>query len=221
MDDSNSTNLTIIVVLLIFVVGIGIFSFSLKLTSNDKKKTDDASSDEVIKDDTSVDDNSNIYDVYNIGDNIKLTDNSSWHIIEKSFSNESEVTILSDNDIGKISVNNIENYLEETYYNELQQSLNASDGDISEIRLLDIDDIMSLTNISNIVVGGSIEKSGFDWLYTTTLINYRENNTLGMICERQNDTPARICLGTGSDIFPVRPVITIKKSYIIKEKNVG
>ena len=51
MDDSNSTNLTIIVVLLLFILGIGVFSFSLKLTSKDNIKKE-SNNEEIINEDT-------------------------------------------------------------------------------------------------------------------------------------------------------------------------
>jgi len=64
MDDSNSTNLTIIVVLLLFILGIGVFSFSLKLTSKDNIKKE-SNNEEIINEDTSVDSSNKIYKVYN------------------------------------------------------------------------------------------------------------------------------------------------------------
>ncbi len=216
MDDSNSTNLTIIVVLLLFILGIGVFSFSLKLTSKDNIKKE-SNNEEIINEDTSVDSSNKIYKVYKSGDSIKLSDNSSWHVINDSGSNEDEVTILSDNDIGKINIKDMDNYLEETYYNQLQDNLNIDDTSISNIRLLDIDDIMTLTSLSNIIPGIKIEKQGLEWLYnTSTLTSYIEDGNPILICSKDNTNPARICIGKGSDIFPVRPVITINKKYIAK-----
>lgn len=216
MDDSNSTNLTIIVVLLLFIVGISIFSFSLKFTSknNANKKSNN---EEIINEDTSVDYNNKTYKVYKSGDSIKLSDNSSWHVIKDSSSNEEEVTILSDNDIGKINTKDVENYLEETYYNQLQENLSIDDNSISNIRLIDIDDIMTLTSLSNITVGTKIEKQGLEWLYSkSTLTSYIEDSKPILICSKDGENPARICIGKDSDIFPIRPVITISKNYISK-----
>ncbi len=217
MEDSNSTNLTIIVVLLIFLIGIGIFSFSLKLTSKDNTKKETNSDEEIINEDTSVDGDVKTYKAYKVGDSIKLSDNSSWHVINDSGSNEAEVTILSDNDIGKINIKDIDNYFEEIYYNQLQENLDASDTSISSIRLIDIDDIMTLTGLSTIVSGTKIEKNGLEWLYNeSTLTSYIEDDTPILICSKDEINPARICMGKNSDIFPVRPVITISKSYIEK-----
>lgn len=216
MDDSNSTNLTIIVVLLLFIVGISIFSFSLKFTSknNANKKSNN---EEIINEDTSVDYNNKTYKVYKSGDSIKLSDNSSWHVIKDSSSNEEEVTILSDNDIGKINTKDVENYLEETYYNQLQENLSIDDNSISNIRLIDIDDIMTLTSLSNITVGTKMEKQGLEWLYSkSTLTSYIEDSKPILICSKDGENPARICIGKDSDIFPIRPVITISKNYISK-----
>lgn len=216
MDDSNSTNLTIIVVLLFFILGIGIFSFSLKLTSKDNPKKE-SNDEEVINEDTSVDRSNKTYKIYHLGDSIKLSDNSSWHVINDSSSNEDEVTILSDDDIGKINVNDIDIYLEETYYNQLQENIGAIDTSISNIRLLDVDDIMTLTGLQNITVGTGIEKQGLEWLYNkSTLTSYKEDSNPILICSKDNNNPARICIGKGSNIFPVRPVITINKNYIVK-----
>lgn len=216
MDDSNSTNLTIIVVLLFFILGIGIFSFSLKLTSKDNTKKE-SNDEEVINEDTSVDRSNKTYKIYHLGDSIKLSDNSSWHVINDSNNDEDEVTILSDDDIGKINVNDIDIYLEETYYNQLQENLGAIDTSISNIRLLDVDDIMTLTGLKDIISGTKIEKQGLEWLYAkSTLTSYTEDSNPILICSKDKDNPARICIGKGSDIFPVRPVITINKNYIVK-----
>lgn len=216
MDDSNSTNLTIIVVLLFFILGIGIFSFSLKLTSKDNTKKE-SNDEEVINEDTSVDRSNKTYKIYHLGDSIKLSDNSSWHVINDSNNNEDEVTILSDDDIGKINVNDIDIYLEETYYNQLQENLGAIDTSISNIRLLDVDDIMTLTGLKDIISGTKIEKQSLEWLYAkSTLTSYTEDSNPILICSKDKDNPARICIGKGSDIFPVRPVITINKNYIVK-----
>jgi len=67
------------------------------------------------------------------------------------------------------------------------------------------------------VPGIKIEKQGLEWLYnTSTLTSYIEDGNPILICSKDNTNPARICIGKGSDIFPVRPVITINKKYIAK-----
>ncbi len=216
MKDSNSTNLVIIVVLLCVLVFLSIYTVSNKLLKQNKT-TKSNDSEETINNDTSVDDISETYQKYNVGDSIKLNDNSSWHVIFKSDSNEDKVTILSDKDIGKIRMDNIDTYLEEDYYNNLQQSLEAEDSAIEEIRLLDIDDIISLTNKKNIRLNSEIETPNLEWLYESdTATSYTENSLPVLICKNDNVNKARLCQNIDSDILPIRPVITIKKSYIVK-----
>lgn len=217
MEDSNSTNLVIIVVLLCVLVFISIYTVTTNFFTKNKEDKTISPGGEEISDNTSIDDIVTNYKKYTIGQAIKLNDNSTWHVIINSASNEDTVTILSDEDIGKISIKNIDTYLEEDYYNNLQQSLEAEDGAIEEIRLLDIDDIISLTNKQNVRLNNEIETQNLEWLYETdTVTSYTENSIPVLICKNDGNNKARLCQNENSDILPVRPVITIKKTYIAK-----
>lgn len=213
MSDSNRTNLTIIFVLCSVIVIIGGY-FAINRFF-DKKVEEDSSLEEVNENkDTSVNKREK-YDSYKVGDYITLKNNSTWNVIAKSDSEESNVLLLMEDQLDNwIDFRQAKNYVMNTFASDFAQSLGIGADEVSA-RLLSIDDIQTITGIADLAPGVTIEDSNRTFLYrSSTLTEEVEGDTPILICEKTDKDPARICMGTGTDTWKVRPVIEISKKYV-------
>lgn len=215
--DENRKNLISIIILIVILVGVSIFitvdKFLTKSALNKQEDTEEITTGntEIVEMETDT------YTRYNIGDSVNLIDSSSWHVIKTSEKTSSTVTLLNDNITNTyIRSDEANTYLNEVYQKNLKDSLGATSDDIEETRLLSLEDIATITNIVPLEVGLSLESSNMDWLYNKrTLTSYVDSNDLSvLICEKTSNEEAKLCEATTSEIWPVRPVITIDKSYI-------
>lgn len=215
--DENRKNLISIIILIVILVGVSIFitvdKFLTKSALNKQEDTEEITTGntEIVEMETDT------YTRYNIGDSVNLIDSSSWHVIKTSEKTSSTVTLLNDNITNTyIRSDEANTYLNEVYQKNLKDSLGATSDDIEETRLLSLEDIATITNIVPLEVGVSLESSNMDWLYNKrTLTSYVDSNDLSvLICEKTSNEEAKLCEATTSEIWPVRPVITIDKSYI-------
>ena len=215
--DENRRNLISIIILIVILVGVSIFitvdKFLTKSALNKQEDTEEITTGntEIVEMETDT------YTRYNIGDSVNLIDSSSWHVIKTSEKTSSTVTLLNDNIINTyIRSDEANTYLNEVYQKNLKDSLGATSDNIEETRLLSLEDIATITNIVPLEVGVSLESSNMDWLYNKrTLTSYVDSNDLSvLICEKTSNEEAKLCGATTSEIWPVRPVITIDKSYI-------
>ncbi len=215
--DENRRNLISIIILIVILVGVSIFitvdKFLTKSALNKQEDTEEITTGntEIVEMETDT------YTRYNIGDSVNLIDSSSWHVIKTSEKTSSTVTLLNDNITNTyIRSDEANTYLNEVYQKNLKDSLGATSDDIEETRLLSLEDIATITNIVPLEVGVSLESSNMDWLYNKrTLTSYVDSNDLSvLICEKTSNEEAKLCEATTSEIWPVRPVITIDKSYI-------
>ncbi len=215
--DENRRNLISIIILIVILFGVSIFitvdKFLTKSALNKQEDTEEITTGntEIVEMETDT------YTRYNIGDSVNLIDSSSWHVIKTSEKTSSTVTLLNDNITNTyIRSDEANTYLNEVYQKNLKDSLGATSDDIEETRLLSLEDIATITNIVPLEVGVSLESSNMDWLYNKrTLTSYVDSNDLSvLICEKTSNEEAKLCEATTSEIWPVRPVITIDKSYI-------
>ena len=215
-NDSNTTNLTIIVVLILVLIGVSIYAVSSRIFSKEKtpKQENDT---EVIEEDTSVVESDIKNTTYEVGSSVILIDSSYWHVIEKSNNDDEYITLLKDIPLDyNIVYNQVNNYLNTTYKAELQKNLFLEDDDLLNLDILSLSQVEDILKTTSLEVGTSLENSSYSWLYAkTTLTSDIDNNNLPiLICSRENNDIAKICVGTKEDSWPIRPVITIKKAYI-------
>ena len=187
-----------------------LITFAPICCSNNKSNTND------IKD--------KVYNSYSVGDKVSLSDSSVWNVLESSTKDDEFVTLLSVSNINNNSIAFTEasNYITTTYKDDLISKNNATDKDIKEIRLISLEDISKLSGISTseLIPGKSLENNSTPaFLYESQTITSKiEGNNPIMICnpipEFHETNPGRICIGTQTDKFEIRPVIVISKQYI-------
>lgn len=213
MSDSNRTNLNIIIVLCIVVVSVGGY-FTIHHFV-DKREKEESLQEEVDENkDTSVDKKEE-YESYKVGDYVTLKNNSTWNVIAKSDSEESNVLLLMEDQIDDlIDYREASNYVMNTFATDLASSMGIGTDEISA-RLLSLDDVRTITGIANLEPGVTIEDSNRTFLYrSSTLTDEEDAGVPILICERSSNDPAKICAGTGTTTWRVRPVIEISKKYI-------
>lgn len=204
MSDSNTTNLTIIVILCIVLFGVGGYltfhHFVLKSDVNDKGVDS-----EKIEE----------YESYKIGDFVTLRDNSTWNLISESTQIDSDVNLLRSEQLEDlIDYKKAEDYVMNTFASKFAKSLNIGTDEVSA-RLLSIEDIRNITGIGNLEPGVSMEDSNQAFLYrSSTMTDEVVEDTLILICESTSNELAKICMGTGTNTWKIRPVISISKKYI-------
>ena len=212
-----------IILLTLLVVGLTGYIVYDKVLNSDKEEKNEKSYD--LKDSEEKTEETMKFKSYEIGDKIVLTDSSNWNVIEVSTEEDEFVTLLSMNNINdnnSIAFKEATNYMNTTYKNNLITKLGTSSNDIKEIRLLSVDDISKLSGISvkNLIPGTSLENGITPpYLYESeTITSSIDKDCPIMICsmdpEYYDTNPGRICIGTQTDKFPIRPVITISKEYI-------
>lgn len=213
MSDSNRTNLTIIIVLCIVVVSVGGY-FTIHHFFDKKENEETLQEEREEKKDTSVDKEEE-YESYKVGDYITLKNNSTWNVIAKSDSEESNVLLLMEDQLDNlIDYREASNYVMNTFANDFANSMGIGADEVSA-RLLSIDDIRTITGIASLEPGVTIEDSNRTFLYrSSTLTDEVEGDTPILVCERSSNDPAKICMGTGTTTWRVRPVIEISKKYI-------
>ena len=162
---------------------------------------------------------------YKVDDTIILKNNTIWNVIKNSPANDNFVTILSDDNINEnnsISYKSAANYISTTYKSKIEKAFKTNSSDIKEVRLLSINDISALSGISadQLVPGKSIANNKTpSFLYDSETITSSISNGMPlMICsvvsESENNDPGKMCLGSNSEYFPIRIVMTINKKFI-------
>ena len=162
---------------------------------------------------------------YKVDDTIILKNNTIWNVIKNSPANDNFVTILSDDNINEnnsISYKNAANYISTTYKSKIEKAFKTNSSDIKEVRLLSINDISALSGISadQLVPGKSIANNKTpSFLYDSETITSSISNGMPlMICsvvsESEDNNPGKMCLGSNSEYFPIRIVMTINKKFI-------
>ena len=211
--DENRKNLIIMIILLIAILISTVLALFYHFLTKDSVSRKKSSGNEIINTDTSVDgeDDEVNYPGYNLGDSITLKDSSTWHVIKESDSTDRYVVLLRDNPLDdNIVYNDIDNYLQNTYLDSLKSSLETQE-DIS-ISLLSLDDIESVSKISNLEIGTPLDTADNPWIYINQTItsNLSSNDKPIMICTNPNT----ICEGNSNN-YKVRPVIEIDKNILI------
>ena len=162
---------------------------------------------------------------YKVDDTIILKNNTIWNVIKNSPANDNFVTILSDDNINEnnsISYKSAANYISTTYKSKIEKAFKTNSSDIKEVRLLSINDISALSGISadQLVPGKSIANNKTpSFLYDSETITSSISNGMPlMICsvvsESEDNNPGKMCLGSNSEYFPIRIVMTINKKFI-------
>lgn len=210
--DENRKNLIIMIILLVAILISATLSIFYHFFTNDSSSKKKSGSEEIINTDTSIDEEGDEenYPSYNLGDAITLKDSSTWHVIKESDSTDEYVVLLRDNSLDdNISYNDIDNYLQNTYLNTLKSNLKTKE-DIS-VSLLSLDDIESISKISNLEIGTSLDTAENPWIYINQTVtgNLSNNDKPIMICTNPNT----ICEGS-SDTYKIRPVIEIDKNIL-------
>ena len=214
VNDSNRTNLTIIIVLVFILVGVSILVISSHFFTKEKVSNNDNDT-ELLEGDTNVIEPDTKNKTYYIGDSVILVDSSSWHIIKDSNEEDSYVTLLKDNPLeDKILYKQMDDYLNNSYKEQLQNLLSTSEEDLIDIQALSFDQIRVITNMNDLSVETKFEDEQFSWLYQSTTLLKEANQNPVLICSKDDSDVAKICEGTMDNLWPIRPVITIKKEYI-------
>ncbi len=220
---NNKGLIGLVVVLVIMVLGLSGYIVYEKMISNNNGEQNinqkDNNSEKEIK-------QQKTYNSYKTGDKVSLSDSSNWNVLDDSTESDEFVTLLSVDNVNKdysISFKEAPNYISTTYKSNLITSLNASADDIKEARLLTLEDISKLSGIdvSKLIAGTSLENNitpEFIYYRPTITSEIDENDCPTMVCgdidDTHTDRPGRICEGTQSDKFPIRPVIKIAKKYV-------
>lgn len=215
-----------IIILAILVLALGGYIVYDKVISN---KNTETNTEDVNKtnnnSNNTVDQEQTIFKSYNLGDKVNLLDSSNWNVLETSSENDEFVTLLSIDNINtnyNITFTNALSYISTTYKTDLATKLNANSSGIKEARLLTLDDVSKLSGIdvSSLIPGASLENNVTPaFLYQSeTITSSVDQDCPIMICsavpEYYETNPGRICMGTQTNVFPIRPVITISKNYI-------
>ncbi len=172
-----------------------------------------------------------VYDIYEIGERVKLKDDSIWYVVSDSDSKEETVKLLAngiidinnDNELTEIdrikyNPNNVAEY-EETvvdsvgYYliNTYKTTLQEKVGKIESISLLTSKEFVKIRN----KMGFGYEWADANWLSNISMYNW-------WIISKQNEkvycvTPnGSYKLQSPADLNYVRPTIVIKKSQVEK-----
>ena len=215
--------LIIIVVLSILVLGLGGYIVYDKIISNQNIDSSNNNNKTGIEQEIKQQET---YKSYKIGDSVNLLDSSNWNVLESSTENDEFITLLSDDNVNKdknIKFKDASTYISTTYRSNLITKLNATSNDIKETRLLTLEDISKLSGIeiSKLTAGTSLENNvtpEFIYHRATITSEIDEYDCPTMICgdidDTHTDRPGRICEGTQTNIFPIRPVIKISKNYI-------
>lgn len=214
--DENRTNLIIIIVLVIFLIGLFIFGAFHHFLSKNSHKLKKEESNEVVNPDTSVDTPIS-YGNYKVGDEVVLSDGSSWHVVTDSLEHDEVVELLKDEPIHVDNTNQkIDDYLQNIYIKLLISSLKIDNTDLQEIRLLSLEDIENVIGSSTLNVGDSLTSSQGKFLYqnSTVLRDVDENGNFLFICEEDLDGMVKICTKQEETLISVRPIISMKKSIL-------
>ena len=110
--------------------------------------------------------NGRLTKTYNVGDSVTLVDNSTWHVLKKSTSTNTSITLIKDtnittqafdttgsnsymsNDSTVVNNSTIKTYLDGTYLPSLRQSLTAASGDVEDltVSLPTMEDLVKANN---------------------------------------------------------------------------
>ena len=225
--ENNNTALAVIITLLVVII-LGLVGFIVydKVIKDTNEPNNNVTDNNNTTDQSDNENNEQGRVAYQIGDKVTLTDSSTWHVIKNSADTEDFVSLLSSENINKyytVTINNAERYLSTTYKTNLIKSLEANDNEIKEVRLLTLKDVSELSGIneSQLQPGKSLENGKTpEFLYKsdTMTSSFDEFDCNIMVCsavpEHYETSPGRMCAATGSDTWPIRPVITISKEYI-------
>lgn len=231
---NNNTGLivliTVLIMLVLGLVGFIVYDKVINKTNepntgeNNKVENNEENKDSNENIDKEAEEDKQTNVAYKVGDRVTLIDSSVWHVIEDSATDNDFVTLLSSNNVNEnytITTSNAANYISTTFKNSLIKKLQASNNDIKEARLLTLNDVSSLSGISvgKLQPGTSLENGKTpEFLYegVTMTSEYDEFDCNIMVCTNDGDatSPGRMCAATGSDTWPIRPVITISKKHV-------
>ena len=222
MENKNNKGLIVlIVILIIMVLGLGGYIVYDKVISN--KSTDNNEINNKQANEAKEGEQQKSYKTYKIGDAITLLDSSQWNVLKDSNEEDEFVTLLSVDNINneyKITFTDAPTYVSTTYKSNLLSSLSANNTDIKESRLLTLEDISKLSGIdaSKLIPGEILENNitpAFLYQSETITSSVDQNHPI-MVCnavpEHYETSPGRMCIGTPTSVWPIRPVITISKN---------
>lgn len=219
---NNKGLIVLIIILIIMVLGLGGYIVYDKIISNKSTETNENNKQ---PNETNEEEQQKTYKSYKIGDTVALLDSSQWNVLKDSNEDEEFVTLLSVDNINKeykITFTDAPTYVSTTYKSNLLSSLDANNTNIKESRLLTLEDISKLSGIdvSKLIPGESLENNITPaFLYQSeTITSSVDQNIPIMVCnavpEDYETNPGRICEGTQTFVFPIRPVIVISKRLI-------
>lgn len=222
---NNNGLIAALVILSILVLGLGGYIVYDKVISNKNVESNNQNIDSSNSNSKNKIEQQKTYKSYQVGDKVSLIDSSSWNVLDNSTESDEFVTLLSIDNINKeynITFKNASTYISTTYKSNLITKINANNDDIKETRLLTLEDISKLSGIevSKLVPGESLENNVTpSFLYQSeTITSSIDKDCPIMVCnavsENYETNPGRMCIGTQTDVFPIRPVIKISKKYI-------
>ena len=159
------------------------------------------------------------YKKYKIGDTVTLIDDSKWYVIQNSDVDDSNVILISPNNInnGTLNYDNINEYLETTYVNEIAKRLKTSPDELI-VRLISLYDLSILSGIdeekldvNSVISNGKTPAFIYE---SINLTNYFDDD----------DYPVLICPTNGKAVlcsgnpplnpWPIKPVLDLSKEYV-------
>lgn len=222
-EEGSATGLVIfamVMAVLLVVTGVVVYCWT-------RNKYEDRTNDE---DSTGVVEDQAEMKAYKVGEQVRLKDGSSWNVLEDSNEDEDTVVLFGQEDMndGTIAVNQITNYLEETYPEFLNKALRAEEGDgVVWARLLTIDELSKLSSIevAELVPGTSLQ-NGITPEYVYMRDTVIDDGKVDLSAEgampvmiktpaEASDEPARLVVGEQADTLPVRAVIEISKKLLM------
>ena len=145
------------------------------------------------------------YSEYVVDSLVTLKNDSEWYVLKNSSNTEKEVSLLSKEKINNEVINDINHYVKDSYLDSLCNSLSISRNEISDIRLLNSNDICDLNNSDCSSFNNSFDTSKYKLLEKDTIVDYIEDSKYYSLCREG------FCNNDNTDI---RVVIVIPKFFI-------
>lgn len=145
------------------------------------------------------------YETYKVDELVKLKNDSEWYVIQDSSNKEKEVYLISKDKINNEVIDDINTYLRDKYTDSLCNSLSISRDELSEVRLLNVDDICKLYQIEFNEFNYNFDISKYKLLENPTIVDYKIDNKNMSLCNEG------LC---NNDNIDIRVVIKIAKHFI-------
>ena len=149
------------------------------------------------------------YSEYVVDNLVTLKNDSEWYVLKNSSNNEKEVYLLSKEKINNEVISDINHFVKDSYLDSLCNSLGISRNEISDIRLLNSNDICELNNSDCSSFNNSFDTSKYKLLEKDTIVDYIVDNKYFSLCREG------FCNNDNTDI---RVVIAIPKFFIKESK---